>query len=111
MICWLIYVKGSLSTMDISARFALVHQILVNKYYVDEAYQWVIDKIALALARFVAVFDRAVVNDVGVDGPADMVKSSGLRMKFVQTGRIYNYGMAMAAGAGVLALIWWVVLA
>ena len=77
----------------------------------DEAYQWVIDKLALALARFVAVFDRAVVNDVGVDGPADMVKLSGLRMRFVQTGRIYNYGMAMAAGVVILALIWWVVLA
>ena len=107
---WLYYVRGSLSAQSITARFALVHRILVNKYYVDEAYQWVIDKLALALARFVAVFDRAVVNDVGVDGPADMVKTSGLRMKFVQTGKIYNYGMAMAAGVVVLALIWWVIL-
>ena len=107
-VCWLAYVRGSVSLEDISARFAVIHRILVNKYYVDEAYQWVIDKIALALARFVAVFDRAVVNDVGVDGPADVVKSSGLRMRFVQTGRIYNYGMAMAAGMVILALIWWV---
>ena len=110
-VCWLAYVRGSLSATDISMRFTVVHRILVNKYYVDEAYQWVIDKIALALARFVAVFDRAVVNDVGVDGPADMVKLSSLRMKFVQTGRIYNYGMAMAVGVVVLAVIWWVVLA
>ena len=108
VVCWLAYVRGSLSATDISARFSVVHQILVNKYYVDEAYQWVIDKLALALARFVAVFDRAVVNDVGVDGLADMVKLSGLRMRFAQTGRIYNYGMAMAAGVVVLAVIWWV---
>ncbi len=111
LVGWMTYVRGSLSATDISVRFALIHRMLVNKYCVDEAYQWVIDKVALALARFVAVFDRAVVNDVGVDGPADMVKLSGLRMRFVQTGRIYNYGMAMAAGVVVLALIWWVVLA
>ena len=111
LVGWMTYVRGSLSDTDISVRFALIHRMLVNKYCVDEAYQWVIDKVALALARFVAVFDRAVVNDVGVDGPADMVKLSGLRMRFVQTGRIYNYGMAMAAGVVVLALIWWVVLA
>lgn len=111
VVCWLAYVRGSLSVEDMSARFALVHRVLVSKYYVDEAYQWVIDKLALTLARFVAVFDRAVVNDVGVDGPADIVKLSGLRMRFVQTGRIYNYGMVMAAGVVVLALIWWVVLA
>ena len=110
VVCWLAYVRERLSAEDISARFALIHGILVNKYYVDEAYQWVIDKIALALARFVAVFDRAVVNDVGVDGPADAVKASGLRLRFAQTGRIYNYGMAMAAGVVILALIWWVVL-
>lgn len=108
VVCWLAYVRGSLSAADIAARFALIHRILINKYYVDEAYQWVIDRLALALARFVAVFDRAVVNDVGVDGPADMVKLSGLRMRFAQTGRIYNYGMAMAAGVVILAVIWWV---
>ena len=108
---WMAYARGSLSAADISTRFEPIHRILVNKYYVDEAYQWVIDKIALALARFVAVFDRPVVNDVGVDGPADAVKASGLRLRFAQTGRIYNYGMAMAAGVVVLALIWWVVLA
>ena len=111
LVGWMTYVRGSLSATDISARFALIHRIMVNMYYMDEAYQWAIDRVALALARFVAVFDRAVVNDVGVDGPADMVKLSGLRMRFVQTGRIYNYGMAMAAGVVVLALIWWVVLA
>ena len=108
VVCWLAYVRGSLSAADISARFSVVHQILVSKYYVDEAFQWVIDRLALALALFVAVFDRAVVNDVGVDGPADMVKLSGLRMRFAQTGRIYNYGMAMAVGVVVLAVIWWV---
>ncbi len=108
LVGWLAYVRGSLSADNVTTRFVVVHRVLVNKYYVDEAYQWVIDKVALALARFVAVFDRAVVNDVGVDGPADMVKFSGLRMRFAQTGRIYNYGMAMAAGVVVLALIWWV---
>ena len=108
VVCWLAYVRGSLSAQAMAERFAVVHRTLVKKYYVDEVYQWVIDRIALALARFVAVFDRAVVNDVGVDGPAVMVKLSGLRMRFVQTGRIYNYGMVMAAGVVVLALIWWV---
>ena len=105
---WLAYARGSLSADDVAARFAAVHRILVNKYYVDEAYQWAIDKVALALARFVAVFDRAVVNDVGVDGPADAVRASGLRLRFAQTGRIYNYGMAMGAGVVILALVWWV---
>jgi hypothetical protein len=33
-----------------------------------------------------------------------------VRLRLVQTGRVYNYGMAMVLGIIGLALIWWVVL-
>ena len=106
---WAAYIRGSLSTETVIDRFRPVHRLLASRYYVDEIYQWVIDRIVLVLGRFIAAFDRVVVNDTAVDGSADSVKVSGLRMKFVQTGRIYNYGMAMAAGIVVLSLIWWIV--
>ena len=106
---WAAYIRGSLSTDSVIARFQTVHRVLVARYYIDEIYQWVIDRIVLVLGRFIAAFDRVVVNDTAVDGSADSVKISGIRMKFVQTGRIYNYGMAMAAGVIVLSLIWWIV--
>ena len=106
---WAAYIRGSLSTERIIDRFQSVHRVLAAKYYVDEIYQWVIDRIVLVLGRFIAAFDRVVVNDTAVDGTGDSVKISGFRMKFVQTGRIYNYGMAMAAGVVVLSLIWWIV--
>ena len=106
---WAAYIRGSLSTERIIDRFQSVHRVLAAKYYVDEIYQWVIDRIVLVLGRFIAAFDRVVVNDTAVDGTGDSVKISGFRLKFVQTGRIYNYGMAMAAGVVVLSLIWWIV--
>ncbi len=106
---WAAYIRGSLSTERIIDRFQSVHRVLAAKYYVDEIYQWVIDRIVLVLGRFIAAFDRVVVNDTAVDGTGDSVKISGFRMKFVQTGRIYNYGMAMAAGVVILSLIWWIV--
>ena len=108
---WAVWAAGTISSAAIISRFPEIHRTLAAGYYVDELYQWVIDRVVLVLARLVATFDRVVVNDTAVDGAADSVKSSGLRMKFAQTGRLYNYGMAMAAGVVVLALIWWVVLA
>ena len=105
---WAAYIRGSISTERVISRFSTVHQVLVSRYYVDDIYQWVIDRAVLVFARLVATFDRIVVNDTAVDGSADAVKSSGLRLKFVQTGRVYNYGMAMATGVVALALIWWV---
>ena len=104
------WITGTLSTSTFINRFPVTHRALVAGYYIDEVYQWVIDRVVLVLARLIATFDRVVVNDTAVDGTADSVKISGLRMKFVQTGRVYNYGMAMAAGVVALVLIWWVVL-
>ncbi len=105
---WAAYVSGRVSPTAFTDRFPTLHRALVAKLYFDELYQWTIDRVVLALARLVAVFDRVVVNDTAVDGSAEAVKSSGFYMKFIQTGRLYNYGMAMAAGAVALAILWWV---
>ena len=107
---WLVYSRGAISRESIARRYATLHRVLVNKYYVDEAYQWVIDRVVLASSRSVAFFDRVLVNDTGVDGSALIVMLLALRLRYVQTGRMYNYGMAMALGVVALALIWWTVL-
>lgn len=106
---WLTYSKGSISHERIAQKFPGIHKLLVNKYYFDEMYQWVIDKIVLALGPVVAWFDRAVVNDKAVNGPAISVWLSALRIRLIQTGRMYNYGMFMAFGVFALALVWWFV--
>ena len=94
----------------IARRFPTIHRILLNKYYMDDLYQWIIDRIALAFSRFIALFDRAVVNDYGVDGAGLSMRLAGWWLRLTQTGRLYNYGAAMAAGAVVLVLAWWVLL-
>ncbi len=107
---WLAYSRGTISHAAVAQRFAWVHRVLVNKYYIDDIIQWVIDRVVLAFGRFVALFDRIVVNDTAVDGLAWTVMLSALRLRYAQTGRMYNYGMAMALGVLALALIWWIVL-
>ena len=94
----------------IARRFPTIHRILLNKYYMDDLYQWIIDRIALAFSRFIALFDRAVVNYYGVDGAGLSMRLAGWWLRLTQTGRLYNYGAAMAAGAVVLVLAWWILL-
>ena len=81
------------------------HDLLVNRYYMDHLYQFVIDKVVLGFASVVAYFDRWVVNETGVDGSAQGISFAGYRLKFFQTGRIPNYALAMAIGVIVLALV------
>ncbi len=104
---WLIYIRGSISHEALARRFERVYKTMVKKYYVDDVYQWTVDRVVLAFGGAVAAFDRIVVNDGGVDGPALLVRFSAFRARFVQTGRLYNYGLAMALGILVLAVLWW----
>jgi NADH-quinone oxidoreductase subunit L len=108
---WLVYINGGLSHHTVAQRFPTIYRILVNKYYIDDLYQWAINHMVLAFGRFIAVFDRMVINDTAVDKTALSVRLSGIWLRLVQTGRMYNYGMAMALGVVVLALVWWLVLA
>ena len=104
---WLTYGRDTISHSRVAERYPAAHRLLSGKYYVDEAYQWIIDRVVLAFSRFVALFDRIVVNDTGVDGSAMTVILSALRMRHLQSGRMYNYGMAMALGVIGLTLVWW----
>jgi NADH-quinone oxidoreductase subunit L len=82
-----------------------LHSMLVNRYYIDQLYQAVIDRVILAFAGVVARFDKAVVNESGVDGGAQTLNWLGFRLKFLQTGRIPNYALGMALGVLVLSIV------
>ena len=92
------------------SKISIIHRVLVGKYYVDDFYQWIIDRVVFAVSRAVALFDRVVVNDTGVDGSAAIVMLAGLRLRYIQSGRFYNYGLAMALGVVVFSILWWVIL-
>jgi NADH-quinone oxidoreductase subunit L len=106
---WMTYRGGQISHAKLAVQFSGLRKIIINKYYLDDAIQWTIDKIILTFGRFVGVFDRVVINDTGADGSALSVRLSALKVRLIQTGKFYNYGMLMAVGVIGLALFWWIV--
>jgi NADH-quinone oxidoreductase subunit L len=76
-----------------------------NRFYIDDIYQWGIDNVVLGIARFVALFDRAVVNDTGINGPGHVAIGLGWFLKFQQTGKLPNYALAMTLGVVVLVVV------
>jgi NADH-quinone oxidoreductase subunit L len=88
-----------------AARFPFLYNLFRNKFYIDDFYQWVINNIVLGLGRVVAFFDRAVVNDTGIDGPGQFASISGWVLKYTQSGKLPNYALAMIVGVVVLALV------
>ena len=103
LIGW-IYWHGNAQRANAAKEWAPeLHQLLVRRYYMDELYQGIINRVILGAAAVVAWFDKRVVNETGVDGGAQLINFLGWRLKFTQTGRIPNYVLAMAVG--VLAVI------
>jgi NADH-quinone oxidoreductase subunit L len=96
--------KAELATR-IRTTVSPVATLLSNHYYIDDLYQWVINNIILGISRIVSWFDRVVVNDTGVDGSAGITYFAGYELKFLQTGRLPNYALAIAAGAIIIAVV------
>jgi len=88
-----------------TATFRPVHTLLVNKFYMDDLYQAIIDRIILAISRMLAWFDRNVVNDTGIDGPALATGFAAYLTKFQQTGKLPSYALAIVIGIVALACV------
>ena len=82
-----------------------IHALLVNRYYMDNLYQAIIDRVILGLGGVIAWFDKRIVNETGVDGGAQTIGYFGFRLKFLETGRIPNYALGMAVGLVAIAVI------
>ncbi len=128
---WWTYTKPNASTNDPLRKILRpVYHILENKYYFDEAYdflfvkpaiwisevftnkmdQGVIDGIlhgigssAFVIGKFIREkFDLPVINEFFGDGTAEVVQIFGRKLRKVQTGRIQEY---MLSALGVLFII------
>src|SRR3990170_4924025 len=89
--------------------FRPVYVTLQRKFFMDDIYQWAIDRVVLVAGGVIAWFDRAVVNDTGVNGSAWLGVFAGFEMKFLETGKLPNYALAIVGGVIVLAAVFMVV--
>ena len=103
----LVYVRGGVSLEAAKARFAPLLRVVENKYYFDELYQWAVDRVVLVFSGLIALFDRVVVNDLAVNGPANSVRRLGITLRLHVTGHLYSYALAMVLGTVGLAIFWW----
>ena len=103
----MVYLTGRFSLDGAKSRLAPALRVVENKYYFDEVYQWTIDRVVLVFSGGVALFDRIVVNDIAVNGPANSVRRLGTTLRLHITGRVYSYALAMVLGTVGLAVFWW----
>jgi NADH-quinone oxidoreductase subunit L len=80
-----------------------IYTVILNKFYFDELYGWIIKYIALGLSNGAELFDRYVIDGI-VNGSATSVQRFGDATRRTETGVLQNYGAAIFGGALILAL-------
>ncbi|MBM4197327.1 MAG: NADH-quinone oxidoreductase subunit L [Gammaproteobacteria bacterium] len=103
---WYLYLYRPAVPEAIATRVAVLHRLLVNKYYFDDFNEKVLARGARltggALWRFgdVAVIDGALVN-----GSARLVAWAAAIVRLSQSGYLYHYAFAMIIGLALL--VYW----
>jgi NADH-quinone oxidoreductase subunit L len=82
-----------------------MYRASVNKYYVDDIYGLVFARGGVLVSEALWWFDAKVI-DGAVNGAGWLSTRIGGGLRKVQTGRVENYGLGMAAGLAVVLLIY-----
>jgi NADH-quinone oxidoreductase subunit L len=103
-IAYWVYVLRPGTSAALIRRLRPVHTLLVNKWYFDEAIEFLVVRPALAIGRFAdRTFERVVVGGL-VTGTEDVVGSGGRVVRIVQSGFVRSYALLLIVGFAGLAL-------
>ena len=102
-LAYLFYVARPTLPAELSLRFRGIYLLLLEKYRIDELYDWVFVKPTMTISRyFIAGFvDGAIVSGTGF-GLGAGVRSLGAITQRIQTGNIRSYAGWLAFGAALL---------
>ncbi len=99
------YVKNPELPGKFTSKFAQLHRIVFNKWYVDEAYDVLFVNSTKKLGTFCwKGFDVKVVDGI-VNGVAKIVGALAATLRYTQTGLFQNYALTMVLGTVVLVAI------
>jgi NADH-quinone oxidoreductase subunit L len=103
---WFVYGRGTERGTRLAQRFAALHRTLVNKYFVDEAYERLIGRPLVWLSDrvFLNLGDRVLL-DGSLNGLARLAQRTAGVFSRVQTGNLHLYALFVLAGS-IVVLAW-----
>ncbi len=107
-IAWLFYIHKPTIPAQLKQRFALLYNILEQKYGFDSFYQIVFASGFKRLAnRLWRTGDVWLVDGLIVNGTAQLLGRCAKALRYIQTGYLYHYAFAMILG--LLMLLGWTI--
>ena len=103
-LAWAIYGGGARRSDAIAKQAGVLYSLSLNKFYIDEIYQWFNRNIVTGLARVLYWVDLNVVDGI-VDGAAQKSGAVGAILRRFQTGQTQHYVALMLMATVMLTLI------
>jgi NADH-quinone oxidoreductase subunit L len=108
-LAWYFYMKRPDIPAAIQQRFAGLHRLLENKYYLDTFNEWAFAggarKLGAALWKF---GDVTIIDGIMVNGTAKTIGWFAGAVRYIQTGFLYTYAFWMVLGVFVLlSMVFW----
>jgi NADH-quinone oxidoreductase subunit L len=92
------YIKNPALPDRLARRYQIPYQMIANKYWVDEIYDFVFVGPILRLSVFFwRIFDDVIV-DGTVNGVAAVVRGGSEIFKYLQTGNVQSYALSILVG-------------
>ncbi|HEX9323697.1 MAG TPA: NADH-quinone oxidoreductase subunit L [Xanthobacteraceae bacterium] len=109
LVAWQFYVRRPDLPAELARQQPLLYRFLLNKWYFDEIYDFLLVRPAIWLGRLLwKGGDERVIDGLGPDGISARVIDITRSVVRLQTGYLYHYAFAMLIGAA--ALITWFML-
>ncbi|MBX6770716.1 MAG: NADH-quinone oxidoreductase subunit L [Chloroflexi bacterium] len=105
LLAWAYYGAGWLSAEATAQSIRPIYMLLVNRYYLDDLYAWLVRRVLLGLSSLLAWFDRQII-DGAVNGLAWLCYAVfGWALTRLQTGRTPSYALGFVVGVVVIVLV------
>ena len=103
------YVKETSIPDRLAKRFAGTYNLLLNKYKVDEVYNYLfVDGLVLKLSTFLYRIGDVKIIDGFINGLASAISRTSERARKLQTGFVQEYAFSMGVGLVVLVGLYYV---
>jgi NADH-quinone oxidoreductase subunit L len=102
-----IYWKPEPSDAPVKTALGKLWTLVEYKYYFDEAYAWLVKYVQGTIATICELFDRWILQRLGIGGLSVGTGLLGRTVRLLQTGSISGY--AFLVGLGVTVIIYYVV--
>jgi len=99
LLAWWLYLRRPQLPEKLGASFRALYRLLLNKYWVDEIYETLVIKPIYYLSLFLWKFiDVVVIDGLGVNGPARLLRRLGYAGRRLQCGDLQVYAFWLAFG-------------